>query len=120
MRASCFWLITFALDPRSRIEYDKLMSSNAKPHRSRGSSGFDRQINRRKYKHTSRYTEIRGINVVTPDGAGILLGDSNRYGGSRKFLVRLDDGRIRRYSLPELDTGLYDACRVIWYQEHGY
>lgn len=60
---------------------------------------------RRWLRKQSIYAVLRGQLVSTPDGFGIILGDSNQFGGSRKFIVRLDDGRRRRYSASEIHNG---------------
>ena len=53
-------------------------------------------------KHSGEYAHLRGKAILTPDGLGLVLGDSNKFRGSRKVVVRLEDKRVRHYSYYEL------------------
>lgn len=90
------------------------MSPN--PHRNRGKKtrvysrfgGSRRQL----FRVRTKFSEAKGLMVLTPDGFGVNLGDSNKR-GIRKFSVRLEDGRIRHYSQSELHDPIGDFTEVV-------
>lgn len=91
------------------------MSSN-KSHRNRGGSGWVANCTptvRKLFRKQTIYGALRGIEVLTPDGCGIIRGDSNRLGGSRKFIIQLTNGTIRRYSLNEVADPTGNFHRMI-------
>lgn len=50
----------------------------------------------------------RGTKVTTPDGAGVTVGmnkrrNTNEGPGTRQYVVRLEDGRIRHYGVNEVE-----------------
>ena len=91
------------------------MSPN--PHRNRGKNtrvysrfgGSRRQL----FRVRTKFSEAKGLMVLTPDGFGVNLGDSNKR-GARKFTVRLEDGRIRHYSRYELDDPICDFTKHLF------
>jgi hypothetical protein len=64
-------------------------------------AGSARQQRRRQY---GKYAHLRGKPIMTPDGLGTVLGDSNKFRGSRKVVVRLEDKRVRHYSCYEISS----------------
>lgn len=77
-------------------------------HRNRGVKEYVQGAESRRQhlrNHTGEYGYLRNKVILTPDGHGIVLGDTNKVNGSRKLVVKLFDGRVRRYSH-------MDICRV--------
>lgn len=73
--------------------------------------GSVRQTRRKNY---GEYPQLRGKAIMTPDGPGMVLGDSNKFRGSRKVVVRLEDKRIRHYSYYELSPLNSLTFRSLW------
>lgn len=67
---------------------------------------------RQEFRVRTRFPAAKGLMVLTPDGFGAILGDSNKR-GARKFTVRLEDDRIRHYSRYELDDPIGDFTKAV-------
>lgn len=85
--------------------------------RSRGAKSYvigAGSVRQNRRRHYGEYAYLRGRSILTPDGPGLVLGDSNKFRGSRKVVVRLEDKRIRHYSYYELSPLNGLTFREIW------
>lgn len=82
------------------------------PHRNRSKYHQMAGSRRQEFRARTRFSAAKGLMVLTPDGFGVILGDSNKGGQSRKFTIRLTDGRIRHYSRYELEDPIGDFTKV--------
>lgn len=74
------------------------------PHRNRGKYRRTGGSRRQHFRVRTKFPAMKGLMVLTPDGFGIVLGDSNKCGRARKFAIRLDNGKIRHYSFCEIEN----------------